>query len=84
MAHLGGIIGGIMAGLIYKYLRGKRERIIVRRIEEEEKKGKEMNEAERIRLHRVNQLLEKIGTSGYDSLSDEEKKYIFLATKEEI
>ena len=43
-----------------------------------------MNEAERIRLHRVNQLLEKIGTSGYDSLSDEEKKYIFLATKEEI
>ena len=39
-------------------------------------------ERQKVKQHRINQLLDKINASGYASLTDKEKKFLFEASKE--
>ena len=78
IAHLGGIIAGIMVGVMAKYQLWSRKRM---RVEMPEMKPNKP-ERQKVKQHRVNQLLDKINASGYASLTDKEKKFLFEASKE--
>ena len=78
IAHLGGIIAGIMVGVMAKYQLWSRKRM---RVEMPEMKPNKP-ERQKVKQHRINQLLDKINASGYASLTDKEKKFLFEASKE--
>ena len=78
IAHLGGIIAGIMVGVMTKYQHWSRKRM---RVEMPEMKPNKP-ERQKVKQHRINQLLDKINASGYASLTDKEKKFLFEASKE--
>ena len=78
IAHLGGIIAGIMVGVMAKYQLWSRKRMCVEMPEMKPNKP----ERQKVKQHRINQLLDKINASGYASLTDKEKKFLFEASKE--
>ena len=78
IAHLGGIIAGIIVGVMAKYQLWSRKRM---RVEMPEMKPNKP-ERQKVKQHRINQLLDKINASGYASLTDKEKKFLFEASKE--
>ena len=78
IAHLGGIIAGIMVGVMAKYQLWSRKRM---RVEMPEMKPNKP-ERQKVKQHRINQLLDKINASGNASLTDKEKKFLFEASKE--
>nr|WP_052522012.1 DUF6576 domain-containing protein [Capnocytophaga canimorsus] len=41
-----------------------------------------LSEQQRLKQHKINIILEKINRSGYAALSEEEKKFLFEASKE--
>ena len=77
-ANSGGIIAGIMVGVMAKYQLWSRKRM---RVEMPEMKPNKP-ERQKVKQHRINQLLDKINASGYASLTDKEKKFLFEASKE--
>ena len=78
IAHLGGIIAGIIVGVMAKYQLWSRKRM---RVEMPEMKPNKP-ERQKVKQHRINQLLDRINASGYASLTDKEKKFLFEASKE--
>ena len=78
IAHMGGIIAGMMVGVMAKYQLLSRKRM---RVEMPEMKPNKP-ERQKVKQHRINQLLDKINASGYASLTDKEKKFLFEASKE--
>ena len=82
IAHFGGILGGIFAGLTSKYSLRIPKKAKTPQEESPKKEKKVVSEEQQIRAHQVNQLLEKISASGYASLTDQEKKFLFEVSKE--
>lgn len=68
-------------GLYQRIFKGKRPRLVYKRQKGEEKLSKA--EMDRKRQDRINVILDKISKSGYDSLSKEEKAFLFRVSKEE-
>ena len=82
IAHLGGVSTGVIVGLLYKYLfafqkRKKQDSNVIPKDSQSH-----FEEEQRIKQHKVKQLLDKISASGYASLTDVEKKYLFEVSKE--
>jgi transmembrane rhomboid family protein len=83
IAHFGGILSGLLTGFIYKYFfLYKKKPHIVSPPTITEPQTPHLSENQKIKQHQIQKLFNKISTSGYDSLTDEEKKYLFQATKE--
>ena len=84
IAHLGGILSGLLAGFTYKNLfLHKKKNHTISSPPIIEPQTPHTSENQRIKQLQIQKLLKKISTSGYDSLTDEEKKYLFQASKEE-
>ena len=79
IAHLGGIIAGIMVGVMAKYQLWSRKHSTPAEMPEMKPNKPER---QKVKQHRINQLLDKINASGYASLTDKEKKFLFEASKE--
>ena len=77
IAHLGGGLFGIAYAL---YLSGRLSRLFTKQKQQPAYQGKYPNEATE---EKVNAILDKISKSGYDSLTREEKKFLFVASKQE-
>lgn len=85
LAHIGGIIAGVVAGFCYKKNlfsgfkfdlgKNKKEKNKYRRPEKEETNTYDFSNSNT--GARLDQILDKIKKSGYSSLSDEEKKFLF-------
>jgi transmembrane rhomboid family protein len=83
IAHFGGILSGILVGFSYKHLFSpKKSPNTLSTPSIIEPQTSHISENQRIKQHQIQKLFNKINTSGYDSLTDEEKKYLFQATKE--
>ena len=83
IAHFGGILSGILVGFSYKHLFSpKKSPNTLSTPSIIEPQTPHLSENQRIKQHQIQKLFNKINTSGYDSLTDEEKKYLFQATKE--
>ena len=83
IAHFGGILSGILVGFSYKHLFSpKKSPNALSTPSIIEPQTSHISENQRIKQHQIQKLFNKINTSGYDSLTDEEKKYLFQATKE--
>lgn len=90
IVHLSGFFTGVVIALSLKY----RLRFHKKPFEKLTKKSKLRNNinplksnvtttnSQKIRQHKVNIILEKINSSGYTSLTDEEKKFLFQISKE--
>jgi transmembrane rhomboid family protein len=84
IAHFGGILSGLLIGFIYKYFfLYKKKPHIVLPPTITEPQTPYLSKNQKIKQHQIQKLFNKISTSGYDSLTDEEKKYLFQASKEE-
>lgn len=84
IAHFGGILSGLLIGFIYKYFfLYKKKPHIVLPPTITEPQTPHLSKNQKIKQHQIQKLFNKISTSGYDSLTDEEKKYLFQASKEE-
>ena len=84
IAHFGGILSGLLIGFIYKYFfLYKKKPHIVSPPTITEPQTLHLSKNQKIKQHQIQKLFNKISTSGYDSLTDEEKKYLFQASKEE-
>ncbi|WP_298828710.1 rhomboid family intramembrane serine protease [uncultured Capnocytophaga sp.] len=77
IAHLGGALVGFLYAL---HLKGGFRRLLPKRKAKTAYQGKYPNQATE---ERINTILDKISKSGYDSLTKEEKKFLFVASKEE-
>lgn len=77
IAHIGGALVGFLYAL---YLKGRFPRLLPKRTHKASTSGKYPNQATE---ERVNAILDKISKSGYDSLTQEEKKFLFIASKQE-
>lgn len=75
------IVTDFFTGLYEKIFKGRRPRMVYKRNKGEEKGSK--SEMDRKRQDRINVILDKISKSGYDSLSAEEKAFLFRVSKEE-
>lgn len=77
IAHWGGTLMGVIIGLSYKYY------FIHQRKTNLDSKTQQSHfeEQQKIKKHKIKQLLDKISSSGYESLTDKEKKYLFEASK---
>ena len=83
IAHFGGILSGILVGFTYKFLIPTKKRAnTISTPPIIEAQTSHISENQRIKQHQIQKLFNKISTSGYDSLTEEEKKYLFQATKE--
>ena len=83
IAHFGGILSGILVGFTYKFLIPTKKRAnTISTPPIIEAQTSYISENQRIKQHQIQKLFNKISTSGYDSLTEEEKKYLFQATKE--
>ena len=83
IAHFGGILSGILVGFTYKFLIRTKKRVnTISTPPIIEAQTSHISENQRIKQHQIQKLFNKISTSGYDSLTEEEKKYLFQATKE--
>jgi transmembrane rhomboid family protein len=76
IAHLGGALAGCLYAL---YLKRNISFLSLKRKKRQSSQGRYPNKATE---ERINAILDKITKSGYDSLTREEKKYLFLASKE--
>lgn len=90
IVHIGGAFIGCFLALLGKYpLQLKRnnykkltkKQISSKAINPSESRSK-LSESQKIKQHKVNVILEKISSSGYTSLTEEEKKFLFEASKE--
>ncbi len=79
LAHFGGIISGLCVGLLVRYLKLIRPQKTIFSQENKETS----NQTQKIKQHYVNQLLEKINVSGYTSLTEKEKKFLFDVSKDQ-
>ena len=75
IAHLGGALVGILYGL---FLKGKLSFSLPKRPRQAPASPYTNEHAQ----ERINTILDKISKSGYDSLTNEEKRYLFLASRE--
>ena len=75
IAHLGGALVGILYGL---FLKGKLSFSLPKRPQQAPTSPYTNEHAQ----ERINTILDKISKSGYDSLTNEEKRYLFLASRE--
>ena len=75
IAHLGGALVGILYGL---FLKGKLSFSLPKRARQAPTSPYTNEHAQ----ERINTILDKISKSGYDSLTNEEKRYLFLASRE--
>lgn len=82
IAHLGGAIGGLIYALLSRYNVALRKIFLNDKEAAIEKKKAIAAEQQRIKQLKVNKLLEKIGVSGYESLTDAEKKFLFEASRD--
>ena len=72
---------GTLVGFLYAlHLKGGFRRLLPKRKAKTAYQGKYPNQATE---ERINTILDKISKSGYDSLTKEEKKFLFVASKEE-
>jgi len=68
-------------GFLYAlHLKGGFRRLLPKRKAKTAYQGKYPNQ---VTEERINTILDKISKSGYDSLTKEEKKFLFVASKEE-
>lgn len=90
VAHLGGAAIGYFIGVLAQSPTRKRKKtkpILTKNntVEIPAKPAKpkdNLNEKQKLQQHKVNIILDKISTSGYTSLTDEEKKFLFEASKD--
>lgn len=90
MVHLAGAFAGYFAGVLSQVDLTNRkkysEKLTQKDISEENTKPSKSNdglsELQKIKQHKVNIILDKISSSGYASLSEEEKNFLFEASKE--
>ncbi|MDO5608630.1 MAG: rhomboid family intramembrane serine protease [Capnocytophaga sp.] len=88
-------LSGALVGFVYAVYAKQPERFFVRNLFYKKIKKNDaisfsktpsktslMTDEQRVKQHRVNQILEKISVSGYASLTDEEKKFLFQSSKE--
>ena len=75
IAHFGGILSGLLIGFIYKYFfLYKKKPHIVLPPTITEPQTPYLSKNQKIKQHQIQKLFNKISTSGYDSLTDEEKE----------
>ena len=82
IAHLGGAIGGLIYALLSRYNVALRKIFLNDKEATIEKKKAIAAEQQRIKQLKINKLLEKIGMSGYDSLTEAEKRFLFEASRD--
>lgn len=90
IAHLGGAFTGYFIGILTKQpVKSRRKKIAkLTKNNNFEKSAKSLksednlSESQKITQHKVNILLEKISTSGYASLTEQEKNFLFEASKD--
>ncbi|GJQ06290.1 rhomboid family intramembrane serine protease [Capnocytophaga cynodegmi] len=90
IVHLGGAFTGYFIGILTKkpiYLKSKK---IVKLTKNNVcngnvkplKSNNDLSESQKLKQHKVNILLDKISASGYTSLTEEEKKFLFEVSKD--
>lgn len=95
--HLGGALTGLILGLLNSHkqicenifflnILTKKNKIEkaekkIKNIAKNQKPTNKLTEEQQLIQHKTNKILEKISTSGYTSLTDEEKKFLFHASK---
>ncbi|MFK8273120.1 rhomboid family intramembrane serine protease [Capnocytophaga canimorsus] len=98
IVHLGGALAGLLWGLYTRQLRFKSSKKNWQKLTKKrnaskvlkvQKKSviqaditKKLSDQQRLKQHKINTILEKINRSGYAALSEEEKKFLFEASKE--
>ena len=79
---MGGAIGGLIYALLSRYNVALRKIFLNDKEAAIEKKKAIAAEQQRIKQLKINKLLEKIGMSGYDSLTEAEKRFLFEASRD--
>ncbi len=90
IAHLGGAVIGYFMGVFAQQPVRKRkkkkenltENNVARKTLKSSKSKSGLSEEQKIKQHKINIILDKIGSSGYASLTDEEKNFLFDASKD--
>ncbi|MFJ1429932.1 rhomboid family intramembrane serine protease [Capnocytophaga canimorsus] len=98
IVHFGGALAGLLWGLYTRQLRFKSSKKNWLKLTKKNKSSKvlkvqkksaiqaditsKLSEQQRLKQHKINIILEKINRSGYAALSEEEKKFLFEASKE--
>lgn len=86
IVHLAGASAGFLMAIITQYStfskKTKAKKIPPKRPIPQQSFSK-ITDAQKIKNHQINKILSKISTSGYTSLTDEERKFLFQVSKED-
>ena len=84
MAHLGGVFVGFLMIMLWRFLDEKKKKETATKYNwTKPVDDMEYNAKKKARQEEIDQILDKIRKSGYDSLSKDEKKRLFEASHEQ-